>query len=154
MQPTRFACAAVALIGALLVGCAGSGSTHDAATMTDARPVVVLNVTRGLEDIKAGSMALLLAGHALDDGRQVIVFLNVHGVKLADRDLSATLASHDKPVKQLLGDLIDRGVTVLVCPACMKAADMTAADLVPGARTASRQALFGPLDDQAIVFSY
>ncbi len=154
MQPNRFACAAVMLIGAMLVGCAGSGSAPNAQTIADARPVVVLNITSGPEDIKAGSMALLLAGHALDDGRAVILFFNVHGVKLADRNLSPTLASHDRPVRQLLADLIDRGATVLVCPACMTAADMTPADLVPGATTASREALFGPLDDRAIVFSY
>ena len=51
-------------------------------------------------------------------------------------------------------ELIGRGGEVIVCPACMEAAGVTADALAPGITLASREALFGRLGPDAVVFSY
>ena len=120
-----------------------------------ARPCLVLNITSGKDDLHAATMALQLAGHALDDGRDVVLFMNVRAPELARKDFSPTLAFHDNPPLQtMLKQLMERGATMLVCPHCMKVQGVTPADLLPGAEVASRETLFGNLGPNAHVFSY
>jgi predicted peroxiredoxin len=132
------------------VGCAAQQN----AASHGAKSTVLLNVISGREDPHPVTMALQLAGHALDDGRNVVLFFNVKGVSIPQRSLPATLAYHDQPIKSLLSDLVDRGATVLVCPACMQAEGVSADDLIDGAETASRAKVFDPLDAHAVVFTY
>jgi len=56
------------------IGCAGAQKT-DVSTA----PTLVLNITSGQDNAHALTMALELANHALDQGRQVVLFLNVRG---------------------------------------------------------------------------
>ncbi|MBD3337056.1 MAG: hypothetical protein GF355_16195 [Candidatus Eisenbacteria bacterium] len=47
-------------------------------------PLLLLNITSGAEeDPHTVTMALQLAGHALDDGRDVALFFNVRGARVA-----------------------------------------------------------------------
>lgn len=115
-------------------GCASSGS------------IVLLNVTSGFEDARSVTMALQLAGHALDDGRQAVLFFNVRGVKVPTADYPADLS--------LLADLMRRGAEVHVCPACMKAHGVEPGDLIKGAQVTDRQKLFAKIGPNTVVFTY
>jgi predicted peroxiredoxin len=117
--------------------------------------VMFFNITSGPEeDAHAVTMALQLAGHALDDGREVVLFFNVRGVDAPKKDLPGDLAFKDKPIKTLLADLIDRGAQAHVCPHCMKALDVSAEDLIDGAVVTDREKLFGKIGSNTVVFSY
>lgn len=119
------------------------------------RPGLLLNVTADpQEDPHSVTMALQLAGHGLDDGREVVVFLNVRAVPVATADLPADLAFHADPIKDLLADLIARGAEVHVCPHCLDALGIDEASLIEGARVTTRDALFGKLGEATQVFSY
>jgi predicted peroxiredoxin len=119
------------------------------------RPVLLLNVTSGAaEDPHAVTMALQLAGHALDDGRKVVLFFNVRGVDVPLSDLPADLAFKDKPIKDLLSNLIEQGAEVHVCPHCMKALEVEAGELVEGAVVTDREKLFSNLGPNTVVFTY
>ena len=116
---------------------------------------LVLNITSGVDDLHAVTMALQLAGHALADGRTAVLFLNVRAPELARKDFSPTLAFRDNPpIKTMLADLVERGAKVLVCPHCMKVQGLTEADLIPSAAVATRESLFGSLGPNTHVFSY
>lgn len=118
-------------------------------------PVLFLNITSGAEDDPhAVTMALQLAGHALDDGRDVVLFFNVRGVDVPTIDLPEDVAFGDRPVRELLVELLDRGADVHVCPHCMKAMDIEAGDLIPGAIVTDRDKLFAKLGTNTVVFSY
>jgi predicted peroxiredoxin len=119
------------------------------------KPCIVFNITSGKDDLHALTMALQLAGHALDDGREVVLFMNVRATELARKDASPTLAFRENPPLQtMLKKLMERGAKMLVCPHCMKVQGVEPADLLPGAEVASRETLFGNLGPNAHVFSY
>jgi len=116
---------------------------------------IVLNVTSGREDLHAVTMALQLAGHALDDGRGAVLFLNVRAPDMARRDLPESLVAHgNPPIRQMLADLTKRGALVLVCPSCAKVMGVTKADLIEGAEFATKDSLFGSLGPNTAVFTY
>jgi predicted peroxiredoxin len=123
-------------------GCASHGS------------IMLLSITSGVDDPHAVTMALQLAGHALDDGRQVVLFFNVRGVEVPTRRLPADLAFKAEPIKALLADRIERGAEVHVCPHCMKALGIEAGDLVDGAQVTDRQKLFAKIGPNTVVFTY
>lgn len=117
-------------------------------------PTVLFNITSGTDDLHAVTMALQLAGHALDDKRQVVLFFNVKGVQIPVKSLDATLAFKDKPIKELLAALIRRGAEVHVCPHCLKALDIAGDQLVEGAVVTDRPGLLAHFRANTLVFTY
>jgi predicted peroxiredoxin len=119
------------------------------------KPGVLFNITSGKEDLHAVTMALQLAGHALDDGREVTLFLNVRATEFASKSLSARFAFLDNPsIKSMFAKLTARGAHLVVCPHCMDAMGVRTEDLVEGAQVATRELLFGKLGAQTVVFTY
>ena len=47
-----------------------------------------------------------------------------------------------------------KGAKIVVCPGCLKVAGLTKGDLLPGLELGTKEALFGPLDENGAVFSY
>jgi predicted peroxiredoxin len=105
-------------------------------------------------DAHSLTMAMQLAGHALDAGRRVVLFCNVRAVGVPTKGFDAELAHHDKPIKQLLAGLILRGAQVHVCPHCMEAEGVKEEELVAGARVTTRETLFAELGPATVVFTY
>jgi intracellular sulfur oxidation DsrE/DsrF family protein len=142
-----------ALIG--MIGCESGEQIESSHDQEASPPVMVFNITSGAtEDAHAVTMALQLAGHALDDGRRVVLFFNVRGARVPTETLPADLAFHDQPIRQLLTDLLQRGAQVQVCPHCMAALQVDREDLLPGVLVADREKLFGQLGANTAVFSY
>jgi predicted peroxiredoxin len=132
-------------IGSLLVG---AGARAD-------RPSVIINLTSGTEDLHAVTMALQLAGHALTDGRETVIFCNVRAPELTGNGLADSAVFNDNPpIREMMRDLMDRGATVLACPHCMKAMGIEASELRDGIQVASRETLFGSMREGTVVFSY
>ena len=147
----------VLIVVALLVlaGFAQSDQELDRAPAGSASQILLLNITSGAtEDAHAVTMALQLAGHALDDGREVVLFFNVRGAAVPTVGLPADLAFKDMPIKDLLAKLIARGAEVHVCPHCMKALEVKADDLIAGAIVTDREKLFSKVGSNTVVFSY
>ncbi len=122
-------------------------------TPCSGRKTLIINLTEGKDDLHEVQMALNLAGHGLDDDRNVIIFLNVKGAALAAADLPKTVAFRDHPpISEQLKTLIGRGAKVLVCPYCAKVMGVDQDKLLPGIEPADREKLLGPLGNA--VFTY
>ena len=146
---------AVLIAGLLAMGVGCLAYTARAEEHAGHKGTLVINLTSGKEDPHAVTMALELAGHALDDHRKVIVFLNVRAPELAGKHLPATCGLPGKPlIPEMISKLLKRGAVFLCCPSCMKVLGVQEADLVPGVKLASREGLFGGLGEGAVVFSY
>jgi len=144
-----FAFGALAIAGAL-VSCG-----KDQAPAPPQSQILMLSVTSSpTDDPHSVTMALQLAGHALDAGRGVVLFFNVRGVTVPTIGLPADLAFRDEPIKKLLSNLIERGAQVQVCPHCMHALGVEAKDLVPGAVVTDREKLFSKIGPETVVFTY
>ena len=86
------------LVATLLAACGGS---EERPMATDLSPVMVINLTSGAdEDLHSVTMAMQLAGHALDDGREVVLFFNVRAVRIPTK----TLRTNHIAIKATIGD--------------------------------------------------
>jgi predicted peroxiredoxin len=143
------------LSASALVGCTPPEGADGAPVQVAAPPTTILNITSsGEEDPHAVTMALQLAGHSLDAGRTTVLFFNVRGVTIPTVAFPETLSFGDRPIKELLTSLMERGAEVHVCPHCMAALEVSEADLLPGAQVTNREALFGHMGDHTVVFTY
>jgi predicted peroxiredoxin len=145
----------VHLVALLLVVAFVASACESVPAGPEAKPVGVINLTAGPEDAHRAWMALRLAEHFLADGRRVVVFLNVKAPPLASKKLGQDVGYEEKPkFREILAMLVEKGATVLVCQECAAKTGVTAADLLPGVKMASRESLFGPLNENTVVFSY
>ena len=135
---------------------AGCGQQTSQSVTREADPqIVFFNLTSdAAEDPHPMTMAFQLAGHALDDGRKVVLFFNVRAVNVPTTAFPAKLAFKDKPLKDMLAGLLDRGAAAHVCPHCLKALGVDATKLVAGAQVTTREALFANIGSGTVVFTY
>ncbi len=145
----------IAAAGAVLVILAGIALLRPDATTAAEKGALLINLTAGGEDLHKATMALQLANHAIDDGREVVLFLNVRAPVFASQDCPRGLSfGPNPPVSEMLAKLIGRGAKVHVCPHCMEAVGLTAGDLVDGAIVTNREKLFANLRAGTYTFSY
>ena len=137
------------------IGCAQSDRSTEQAAGAGESGIMLFNITSGpMEDAHAVTMALQLAGHALTDGREVVLFFNVRGVQVPTKSLPEDLAFRAEPISALLADVMKRGAEVHVCPHCMNALDVSAEDLIDGAVVTDREKLFSKIGSNTVVFTY
>jgi sulfur relay (sulfurtransferase) complex TusBCD TusD component (DsrE family) len=99
-------------------------------------------------------MAPQLAGHALNENKDVVLFFNVRGVSVPTKTFPIELAFHEKPITTLLQDLLARGAEVHVCQHCMNAMGITVEDSIDGAVMTDSKKLFAHLGSITVVFTY
>lgn len=137
----------VVLLGAYAIRADGHGP--------DAKSIVVLNLTSGKEDLHAATMGLQLAGHALADGRRVVMFFNVRAPELVIKKSNEHLSfGGNPPIGKMVEDLLKSGAEAMVCPSCMKVMGVDEGELMPGVKVATRESLFASLGSSTVVFSY
>jgi predicted peroxiredoxin len=117
---------------------------------------VVVNLATGLaDDAERVTVAFLVGCAALEQGKQVAMFLTKDAVRLALPG-EATGAACDgcPPLERLFQQYTDRGGELLVCPICFDARKLDAETLVANARLAGATPLWEWIGDGATVFSY
>jgi predicted peroxiredoxin len=117
---------------------------------------VVINLATGLEDGERVTVALLVAGAAVDQGRQVTMFLTKEAVRLALPGYANTTACDGcPPVARLLEQFTAGDGQLLVCPVCFNARKLDEGELAPNARLGGATPLWDWIGgDHATVFSY
>jgi predicted peroxiredoxin len=117
---------------------------------------VVMNLATGLEDAERVTVAFLVGGAALEQGKQVAMFLTKEAVRLALGGFAeATACEGCPPVSRLLQQYADGGGELLVCPICFNARKLDETQLVANARLAGATPLWQWIGDEAAtVFSY
>ncbi len=122
--------------------------------MTDNQKVVV-NLATGLDDGERVTVAFLVAGAALEQGKQVAMFLTKEAVRLALPGIAdAVVCEGCPPLARLFEQYESGGGELLVCPICFNAKKLDEAQLVPNARLAGATPLWEWIGDGATVFSY
>ena len=122
--------------------------------MADGQKVVV-NLATGLDDAERVTVAFLVAGAALEKGKQVAMFLTKEAVRLGLPGYAEAVACDGcPPVSKLLAQYEEGGGELLVCPICFNARKLDEGALVANARLAGATPLWDWIDDGATVFSY
>ena len=116
---------------------------------------VVINLATGLEDGERVTVAFLVAGAALEQGKRVAMFLTKEAVRFGlPGHAEAVACDGCPPVSRLFQQFADGGGELLVCPICFSARKLDESGLVENARLAGATPLWEWIGDGATVFSY
>src|SRR3954447_907548 len=98
---------------------------------------VLINLATGLEDGERVTVAFLVAGAALERGRQVAMFLTKEAVRLALPGHAEGVACDGcPPLSRLFEQFAQGGGELLVCPICVTARKLDPDSFVSNARPA------------------
>ena len=116
---------------------------------------VIVSCASGADSAENVTVAYQTAGAALEAGREVVMWLSVDGVRLAEAEYADGIQSIGAPpVSELHKRFVAAGGRFYVCPTCWSARDLDDGRLVPGAELRDAGALFEFAGDDAITFSY
>jgi predicted peroxiredoxin len=122
--------------------------------MTDNGRVIV-GCTHGDEDPDRVVVAYLTAGAALDQGKDVVMWLTSEGVRLALRGYVDPIRDGlEPPVKRVHDQFIEKGGRFYVCPICFNERDLDQGDLVENAELKGATPLMEFAGDGAMTFNY
>lgn len=101
------------------------------------------------------TVAFLVGTAALDQGKQVVMFLTKEAVRLGLPGYAEAVESAGAPpVSRLFQQFEEGGGELLVCPICFSARNLDEGELVANARLAGATPLWEWIGDGATVFSY
>lgn len=116
---------------------------------------VIVGCTHGEEDSDRVIAAYLTAVAALDQGREVVMWLTVDGVRLALAGyVDPIRADVDPSVRKVHDQFVEKGGRFYVCPVCFKERDLDPADLIDAADLKGATPLMEFAADGATTFSY
>ena len=117
---------------------------------------VVVNLATGLEDPERVTVAFLVGGAALDQGKQVAMFLTKEAVRLATPGVAVGVACEGcPPLPKIFEQFAEKGGELLACPFCVSSRGVDEGNLVANARIAGATPLWEWIGDEpATVFSY
>ncbi len=120
----------------------------------DAKPGLFVNLTT--DDTWAAAKAIMFAHQkALKNGHKpVVIWLNVHGVYLADKKrpshVHGLMRKQNASIQDMLTAFMKDGGIVLMCQACSAAAGLTIEDYIDGVQMGSWPVVEGYLFDPAV----
>ena len=123
---------------------------------TEMADKVLINLATGLEDSERVTIAFLVAGAALERGREVAIFLTKEAVRLAEPGHAVGVACEGcPPLERLFEQFGHGGGELLACPFCVNSRKLDADTFVANARVAGATPMFDWLGDEpGTVFSY
>jgi predicted peroxiredoxin len=116
---------------------------------------VIVGCTSGEEDPDKVVVAYLTAGAALDQGKEVVMWLSSEGVRLALQGyVDPIREDKDPPIKRVHDQFVEKGGRFYVCPICFGERELDAADLVANAELKGATPLMEFAGDGAMTFTY
>jgi predicted peroxiredoxin len=116
---------------------------------------VVVGCSKGEEDPDTVAVSYLTAGAALDQGKEVVLWLTSDGVRLGLRGYADPIrADKDPPIERLHAQFIEKGGHFYVCPICFKERDLSEGELVENAELKGASPLMEFAGDGALTFMY
>jgi uncharacterized protein len=116
---------------------------------------VIVGCSHGEEDPDSVAVAYLTAGAALDQGKDVVMWLTSDGVRLGLRGYTDAIRSDKEPPgARLHAQFIEKGGRFYVCPICFNERSLDAGELVENAELKGATPLMEFAGDGAMTFTY
>jgi uncharacterized protein len=116
---------------------------------------VIVGCAHGEEDPDRVVVAYLTAVAALDQDKDVVMWLTVEGVRLALRGYADPIrADMDPPVARAHGQFVEKGGRFYVCPICFNERDLDAEELIENAELKGATPLMEFAGEGAMTFTY
>lgn len=117
------------------------------------RDGVFYHISSGPEDPHKVVMALKQAGMMAED-KDVLVYFDIKGIEVVLNDAQDVSYPTFPTSKESLKFLMDKGVTIFACPACLKAAGKSEADLMTGVKLAEKEMFFNFTKGRILTLDY
>ncbi len=116
---------------------------------------LVIVISRGLDDERS-SVAWSIASAGIASDLEVTVFLVASGVDWVRKGAAkvAHLNPVDPPMGELIGNMMNHGAAVLVCPPCAKVRGYEEEDLIDGVTVAGAPAMLEVVKNGAATLSF
>ena len=116
---------------------------------------VVVGCTSGAEGPDTVLVAYLTAGAALDQGKEVVMWLTSDATHLALNGYADQIREDkDPPVARVHAQFIEKGGRFYVCPICFNERELDEGDLVENAELKGATPLMEFAGGGALVFNY
>jgi predicted peroxiredoxin len=122
--------------------------------MSDKQKMVIV-VTQGFQDERA-SVAWSVANGGVGMGFEVTMFLVSSGVDWARKGAAEKARPNplDPPIQEMMGNVLDNGGKILVCPPCAGVRGYEEDDLIDNVTLAGSPAMLGIAAEGAIVLTF
>jgi predicted peroxiredoxin len=117
------------------------------------RDGVFIHIASGAGDAHRVLMALNMASIMSAD-HDVAVYFDIKGIEVVLKDAKDLQYAQFPPLKAQLASLREKGVPLMACPGCMKAAGKTEADLAPGVQIADKAKFFSFTKGRILTLDY
>lgn len=114
---------------------------------------VFLHIKSGPDQPHAVLMALQMAV-MMSETQDVAVYLDIDGIGVVLKDAPDLAFSHFPSSHTQIAALGEKGVPVMACPGCLKAAGKSETDLMEGVRVADKETFFGFTDGRILTLDY
>jgi predicted peroxiredoxin len=145
MKPMKRGIWITAILIGMLAGTYGLGSAGGV------RDGVFIHISH--DDPHRVLMALEMAAIMAED-RDVLVYFDIRGVEVVLKDAQDIAYSHFPTSKEQLKALPEKGVTLVVCPGCLKAAGKTVDQLADGIGIADKDRFFSFTRGRILTLDY
>jgi predicted peroxiredoxin len=116
---------------------------------------LLINLTTAKDNADKTVVAFVVANAGVAAGQEVVIFLNVEGVRLAIPGYADDITSEGfKPLKELLAAYLGNGGKLWVCPPCFNARGLDKDNLLQGATFAGGAPVVEFLAQGAASLSY
>jgi predicted peroxiredoxin len=116
---------------------------------------LLLNLSTGMEDPERVTIALLVAGAALDQGKEVKIFATQEAVRLGLPGVCAGEGCEGcPPLERLFTQFAEKGGQLRLCPFCVNARHLGDEQFVPNAAIEGATPMWEWAGDDAQIIGY
>ena len=141
------------LVLSVFLACNAQDNLAPAGTEMANKDGIFIHISHGPEDAHRVLMALNMAA-LMADSRDVLIYFDITGVEVVVKDAPDIAFSHFPTSHAQLKTLLEKNVTIMACPGCLKAAGKTPEDLMDGIQVADKDKFFSFTSGRILTIDY
>lgn len=118
-----------------------------------AKDGVFVHVKSGVDNPHEVLMALAMA-NKMSETQDVIMYFDIKGIEVVLNDSPDIEYSHFPTSQTAIKALLDKGIIIMACPGCLKAAGKTPEDLMEGIQVADKNNFFNFTEGRILTIDY
>jgi len=118
-----------------------------------AKDGVFIHVKSGIDHPHEVLMALSMA-NKMSETQDVILYFDIKGIEVVLKDSPDINYSHFPSSHTALKSLMEKGIIIMACPGCLKAAEKTPEDLMEGIQVANKDNFFNFTEGRILTIDY
>lgn len=143
----------IILFSSLLLFLSCNEQKKDSADKEAVKDGIFIHISHGSDDPHRALMALSMAEKMSED-KDVILYFDIKGIEVLLKDGPDLSFAQFTSSKEQVQKLLDKGITIMACPGCLKAAGKTPDDLREGIIIADKEKFFNFTSGRILSIDY